>query len=170
MIHTDKLNSCKKEKPLQTNVMLSPQGLHSVRNYLLSLQFKHRQVKSLHLPGLLLPVSLSFLPLFPSLFNFLPLLQLLPLCQTHENTHLVRHTYTHSHRQSHPLTHTLSSRDPECLARSNCTEILCSPYKVAAASHVTRNLHAAGREFALHSTLTHVETHTYAHAKPCFPL
>lgn len=75
---------------------------------LLLLQFEYGQVKSLHLLGLLLPESLEFLPLFPSLFNFLPLSKLLPLCQAHANTHLVTHMHkrTHSHRQS--PSHTLS--------------------------------------------------------------
>lgn len=101
---------------------------------------------------------------FPFLFNFPPLSVTPPVrCM---KTLSLTHTYTQSCRQSHPLIHTLSSRDPECLARSNCTEILCSPYKVAAASHVTDNLHAVGRQFALECT----HRNTYAHAKPCFPL
>lgn len=63
------------------------------------------------------------------------------LSSTHTCT---KHTRTPTNRVA--LLHSLSSRDPECLATFNCTEILCAPYKVAVASHVTDNLHAAGRE------------------------
>lgn len=84
------------------------------------------------------------------LFLFRVLSELLPLCQAHANTHLEAHTHilnTHTPTNRVTLLHSLSSHDPECLATFNCTEILCTPYKVAVASHVTDNLHAAGREF-----------------------
>lgn len=63
-IHTDKLNSTpERKKTITGQSHVISQSLNKVRRYLLSLQFKHRQVKSLHLLGLLLLVFLVPAPL-----------------------------------------------------------------------------------------------------------
>lgn len=100
----------------------------------------------------------SFHSFLPWTFFLLPLPLLTPSWQTHINTRWHTHTLTERETQRARERERRSTRN--VWQDSNCTEILCSPYKAAAASHVTHHLHAAWRKFTLgtQNTSTHTRT------------
>lgn len=142
MIYTDKHDPFEGKKNITGRSQIISQSCNKVLNDLLSLLELY--------PSFWLSLSPSR-PFFPSLFNFLPPLPVTPpLSDACKHSH----TLTHTLPQTESPSHTLSPPATRNAWQDSTVLKYCSPYKVAAASHVTHNLHTAGRAFALHGTHT----------------